>query len=147
VAPAKNKLDRFVLVAIRELLLRGKMEPDPISVLIVEDEALIRMGVVTDFEDAGFKVLEAGDTDEAIALLRTHPEIRALFTDVEIPGSMNGLKLAATVHDRWPPIRIIVTSGRVSVRRRDLPRDAQFVPKPYDNSRVISTLREMVKAA
>jgi CheY-like chemotaxis protein len=123
------------------------MECDPISVLVVEDEALIRMGVVVDFEEAGFNVLEAKNTDEAISLLRTHPEIRALFTDVEIPGSMNGLKLAATVHDRWPPIKIIVTSGRVLVRKRDLPEDVQFMPKPYDNSQVISTLREMVMAA
>lgn len=123
------------------------MESDPISVLVVEDEALIRMGVVVDFEEAGFNVLEAKDTDEAISLLRSHPEIQALFTDVEIPGSMNGLKLAATVHDRWPPIKIIVTSGRVVVRKRDLPQDAQFLPKPYDNNEVISTLREMVMAA
>jgi CheY-like chemotaxis protein len=123
------------------------MESDPISVLVVEDEALIRMGVVVDFEEAGFNVLEAENTDEAISLLRSHPEIQALFTDVEIPGSMNGLKLAATVHDRWPPIKIIVTSGRVLVRKRDLPEDVQFVPKPYDNSQVISALREMVMAA
>jgi CheY-like chemotaxis protein len=123
------------------------MVSDPISVLVVEDEALIRMGVVVDFEEAGFNVLEAADTDEAIALLRSHPEIQALFTDIEIPGSMNGLMLAAAVHDRWPPIKIIVTSGRVLVRKRDLPEDAQFMPKPYDNSQVISTLRDMVMAA
>jgi two-component system, response regulator PdtaR len=123
------------------------MHSDPISVLVVEDEALIRMDVVEELEQAGFNVLEAGNTDEAISILRTHPEIQALFTDVEMPGSMNGLKLAATVHDRWPPIKIIVTSGRVRVHRNDLPEDALFVPKPYDNSQVISTLREMVLAA
>ena len=75
-----------------------------------------------------------------------HPEIRALFTDVEMPGSMNGLGLAAAVHDRWPPIKIIVTSGRVRVVKRDLPDDVEFCPKPYDNSQVISMLREMVAA-
>ncbi|MDB5524702.1 MAG: two-component response regulator protein [Rhizobium sp.] len=122
------------------------MHSDPISVLVVEDETLIRMSVVLDLEDAGFNVLEAGNTDEAISLLRTHPEIQALFTDIEIPGSMNGLSLAATVHDRWPPIRIIVTSGRVRVFRRDLPADVKFCPKPYDNTQVISMLREMVAA-
>jgi CheY-like chemotaxis protein len=127
--------------------MRGDFMPNPISVLVVEDEPLIRLGVVSDFEQAGFHVLEADTTDEALSLLRSHPEIQALFTDIEMPGSINGLKLAATVHDRWPPIKIMVTSGRVSVRKRDLPEDAQFVPKPYDNSQVISTLREMVLAA
>jgi CheY-like chemotaxis protein len=123
------------------------MHSDPISVLVVEDEPLIRMDVVGDLEQAGFNVLEAGNGDEAISLLRSHPEIQALITDIEMPGSMNGLILAATVHDRWPPIKIIVTSGRVLVRKRDLPEDALFVPKPYDNSQVISTLREMMMAA
>ena len=123
------------------------MISDPISVLVVEDEPLIRMDVVGDLEQAGFNVLEAGNTDEAISLLRSHPEIQALFTDVEMPGSMNGLTLAATVHDRWPPIKIIVTSGRVLVRKRELPEDALFVPKPYDNRAVISSLRELMAAA
>jgi len=123
------------------------MQSDPISVLVVEDEALIRMGVVDDLADAGFDVHEAANTDEAISILRAHPEIQALFTDVEMPGSMNGLRLAATVHDRWPPIKIIVTSGRVRVRKRDLPQDALFFPKPYDNTEVISTLRGLVLAA
>lgn len=123
------------------------MEFDPISVLVVEDEALIRMAVVVDLEEAGFNVLEAQNTDEAMSLLRSHPEIQALFTDIEMPGSMNGLTLAGAVHDRWPPIKIIVTSGHVLVRKRDLPEDALFVPKPYNNSEVVSTLREMVMAA
>ena len=122
------------------------MYSDPIAVLVVEDEVLIRMSVVDDLEEAGFDVFEAGNTDEAISLLRTHPEIQALFTDIEMPGSMNGLRLAETVHDRWPPIKIIVTSGQVRVRKHDLPDDALFFPKPYDNTRVISTLREMVAA-
>ena len=123
------------------------MQTDPISVLDVEDEPLIRMVVVDDLEHAGFNVLEAQTTDEAISVLVNHPEIQAMFTDVEMPGSMNGLKLAETVHDRWPPIKIIVTSGAVRVRGRDLPEDALFMAKPYDNDAVISTLRDMVLAA
>lgn len=123
------------------------MQSNSMSVLVVEDEAIIRLGVVGDLEEAGFNVLEAADTDEAMALLRTHPEIQALFTDIEMPGSINGLKLAAAVHDRWPPIRIVVTSGRVTVRKGDLPEDALFLPKPYDNNDVIATLRDMILAA
>ncbi len=123
------------------------MQSDPIAVLVVEDEALIRMDVADDLEQAGFNVLEAGNTDEALSLLRSHPEIQALFTDIEMPGSMNGLTLAAMVHDRWPPIKIIVTSGRVRVRKFDLPEDALFVPKPYSNGQVISSLRDLLPAA
>jgi len=121
------------------------MQTDSISVLVVEDEPLIRMVVVDDLEHAGFNVLEARTTDEAISVLLSHPEIQAMFTDVEMQGSMNGLKLAETVHDRWPPIKIIVTSG--AVRVCGLPEDALFMPKPYDNDAVISTLRDMVLAA
>jgi CheY-like chemotaxis protein len=123
------------------------MQSDKISVLVVEDEVLIRMAVVDDLEMAGFSVLEAQTSDEAIWMLRTHPEIRALFTDINMPGSMDGLKLAETVRDRWPPIKIIVTSGGVRVLRRDLPGDALFMPKPYNNNEVISALREMVAVA
>jgi CheY-like chemotaxis protein len=120
------------------------MHPEKISVLVVEDEPMIRLSVVMDLEDAGFNVLEAGDTDEAIALLDEHPEVQALFTDVELPGSMNGLSLAATVRDRWPPIKIIVTSGRVCRPDADIPGDALFMPKPYQPQRVASTIREMI---
>jgi CheY-like chemotaxis protein len=123
------------------------MHLNPISVLVVEDEALIRIGVVDDLQQAGFTVLEAQTSDEAMRLLRGHPEIRILFTDINMPGSMDGLGLAATVHDRWPPIRIIITSGGVRLRQHDLPEDVLFVPKPYDNSDVITALREMVLAA
>lgn len=123
------------------------MQTDPISVLVVEDEPLIRMVVVDDLEHAGFNVLEAETTDKAMSLLRSHPEIQALFTDVEMPGSMDGIELAGQVHDRWPPIKILVTSGAVRLRKRDLPEDALFMPKPYDNGEVISTLREMLMAA
>jgi CheY-like chemotaxis protein len=123
------------------------MHSDPIFVLVVEDEALIRIGMVDDLEQAGFTVLEAQTSDEAMRLLRGHPEIQVLFTDINMPGSMDGLRLAETVHDRWPPIKIIITSGGVRLRQGDLPDDALFVPKPYDNNDVISALREMVLAA
>jgi CheY-like chemotaxis protein len=120
------------------------MHSEKISVLVVEDEPMIRLSVVMDLEDAGFNVLEAGDTDEAIALLDEHPDVQALFTDIELPGSMNGLSLAATVRDRWPQIKIIVTSGRVCRPDADIPDDALFMPKPYLPQRVASTIREMI---
>ena len=90
------------------------------AVLIVEDEPLIRMGTASLIEDAGFKVHEAGNADEAIRILELHDEIRLIFTDVNMPGSMDGLKLAHYVRGRWPPVKIIVTSGKATLRGRAL---------------------------
>jgi two-component system, response regulator PdtaR len=92
-----------------------------VAVLIVEDEPLIRMGTVYLIEDAGFEVYEAGSADAAIALLELHKEIRLIFTDVDMPGSMDGLKLAHYVRGRWPPVKIIVTSGHIKVTEESLP--------------------------
>src|ERR1700723_1653861 len=102
-----------------------------VAVLIVEDEPLIRMGTVYLIEDAGFEVYEAGSADAAIALLELHREIRLIVTDGDIPGSMDGLKLAHYVRGRWPPVKIIVTSGHVKARGADLPTGAVFIGKPY----------------
>jgi CheY-like chemotaxis protein len=120
------------------------MRREQISVLVVEDEPIIRLGAVMDLEDAGFNVFEASNPDEAMMVLADHPEIQALFTDVEMPGSMNGLTLAAAVRDRWPPIKIVVTSGRVRKQDTNLPEDALFVPKPYESRQIAATIRNMV---
>jgi two-component system, response regulator PdtaR len=112
-------------------------------VLIVEDEYLVRMNAAAMMEEAGFNVLEAGNADEAIRLLESNPDISVVFTDIEMPGSMNGLKLAHAVTGRWPPIRIIATSGRFSVRDGDLPAGGRFLPKPYSAGQILGALREM----
>src|SRR5580693_5352994 len=114
--------------------------PDPekaaVAVLIVEDEALIRMGAVSLIEDAGFLVYEAGSADEAIRMLDLHAEIRLVFTDINMPGSMDGLKLAHYVRGRWPPVKIIVTSGHVKVAEESLPAGGLFLHKPYDPAEI-----------
>src|SRR5260221_3953214 len=101
------------------------------AVLIVEDEALVRMDVASFIEEAGFVVYEAASADEAIQLFGKHQNIRPIFTDVHIPGSMDGLKLAYYVRGRWPPIKIIVTSGQVTVREKVMPSGSVFFAKPY----------------
>ena len=108
------------------------MDYSKISVLVVEDEPLVRMGIVSYLEDNGFDVLEAADADAAIVLLNMHPEIKVMFTDIDMPGSMDGLKLAAAVRDRWPPVKIVVTSGHRKVGAGDLPDSTPFFAKPYD---------------
>ena len=117
-----------------------------VAVLIVEDEPLIRLGAVYQIEDAGFKVYEAGSADAAIALLEVHKEICLIFTDVDMPGSMDGLKLAHYVRGRWPPVKIIVTSGHVKVSQESLPAGALFMPKPYESAVITHKIRAMIAA-
>lgn len=118
-----------------------------IRVLVVEDEIFIRMDVVDTLLGAGFEVLEANDADEAIQLLEVDLTIRLIFTDIDMPGSMNGLKLAAAVRDRWPPVKIIATSGRFKIQAGDLPAGALFLPKPCQPAQIINAIRELTTVA
>ena len=113
-------------------------------ILIVEDDFLIRSHAAQIIEEAEFDVVEASDADDAIAILEARSDITVLFTDIQMPGSMDGLKLAAAVKGRWPPIKIVATSGLVHLRPDDLPEGGRFLPKPYDSSQLTATLRELV---
>jgi CheY-like chemotaxis protein len=113
------------------------------TVLIVEDEPLLRLMAVDVVEDAGFSAVEASDADEAIRILESRTDITIVFTDIDMPGSMDGLRLAAAVRDRWPPIQIIVTSGYAQLVDTDLPRGAVFFRKPYDIEKVTAQLQAM----
>ena len=112
-------------------------------VLIVEDEPLIRMDTMEMIERAGFDTLEAADADEAIAILTARPDIHVLFTDIQMPGSMDGLRLAHFVRERWPPIKIIATSAHLRVDGYDLPNGGRFLPKPYAAHEVAAHLRDL----
>jgi CheY-like chemotaxis protein len=114
------------------------------AILVVEDEFLILSATADDLRDEGFVVYEASNADDAIALLEAHAEIRILFTDVDMPGSMDGLKLSAAVRDRWPPTLIIVTSGKALVGRAELPIGGRFFPKPYNTGKIASAMQEML---
>jgi CheY-like chemotaxis protein len=111
-------------------------------VLIVEDEVLIRMEAVHMVEDAGFTVVEASTADEAINILEGRCDIRAVFTDINMPGSMDGLRLSHAIRDRWPPIRLIITSG-LGLNGRQMPENAGFLSKPYSAEHISATLREL----
>src|SRR3954463_3076741 len=97
-------------------------------VLVVEDEFLLRMNAVDMIAAAGFEVIEAANADEAIAILVNRRDITVVFTDIQMPGSMDGLKLARAVRGRWPPIKIVATSGHVDVGETDLPDGGRFLP-------------------
>src|ERR1700733_3449045 len=116
-------------------------------VLIVEDELLLRMNAVEMIEAAGFEAVEAANADEAIEILESRRDITVVFTDIQMPGSMDGLKLARAVRGRWPPIKIVATSGHVHVRETDLPEGGRFLPKPYSPGEVTSMLRELTGGA
>ncbi len=119
------------------------MSSKPI-VLVVEDECLLRANAVEMVEAAGFLVLEAANADEAIAILEARDDIRVVFTDIQMPGSMDGLKLAKAVRGRWPPIEIIATSGHLTIGPDDLPDRGRFVPKPYSPAQIAATLSELL---
>jgi CheY-like chemotaxis protein len=110
-------------------------------VLIVESEALIRMSAVHMVEDAGFSSLNVGNADDAIEILETRRDVRAVFTDINMSGSMDGLKLAHAIRGRWPPIHLIVTSGLNMAEK--LPADGRFILKPYSAEQVAAALSEL----
>jgi len=103
----------------------------PTTVLIVENEAIVLLELTAQLAEMGLIVLTAADADEAILLLDAHAEIRLLLTDIMMPGSMDGLRLAHHVRDRWPPVKIIVISGLVDTQLSELPADSIFLSKPY----------------
>ena len=115
----------------------------PPLVLVVEDEFLVRMNAVSLLEEAGFGVLQAGTADEAIALLEVRKDIRIVFTDINMPGSMDGLRLAHAIRNRWPPIELVLTSARKRVRNEDMPERGLFLSKPYKPSELVEMVRSL----
>src|SRR3954462_11631008 len=113
-------------------------------VLVVEDEMVLRMRAADIVEDAGFTAVEAVSADEALSILESRSDISLLFSDIQMPGSMDGLNLAHAVHDRWPAIKIILVSGHIKLTDEDKPTDSRFFGKPLEGKRMINELQEMV---
>lgn len=116
-------------------------------VLIVEDEILILMNAVDMIRAAGFDVVDAVNADEAIVILEDRLDISVVFTDIQMPGSMDGLKLAAAIRGRWPPIKIVATSGLLKISEDDLPSGSRFLPKPYSDHQIVAALRALTANA
>ena len=114
------------------------------AVLVVEDDDLVRLCAVEMLEDAGFVIIEARHADEAWFILHERSDIGALFTDVDMPGTMCGVTLAGRVHDAWPEIRLVVTSGRQRFADGEIPDHGLFVPKPYSADQVIDAIHHAV---
>jgi two-component sensor histidine kinase/CheY-like chemotaxis protein len=114
------------------------------AVLVVEDEMMLRMRAVDIVEDAGFTPLEAVNADDALAILEARSDIELLFTDIQMPGSMDGLKLAYAVRERWPSIKIILVSGQLTLTDADKPADSRFFGKPLDVKHMIAEMQDMM---
>jgi len=120
-------------------------EPDPTPVvLVVEDEMVLRMRAVDIVQDAGFVAVEAVSADEALQILESRDDISLLFTDIQMPGSMDGLTLAHATHTRWPHIKIILVSGQIAVTDADKPDNSKFFSKPLEILKMVLELQEMV---
>ena len=115
-------------------------------VLVVEDEAMLRVLAADLVEDAGFSAIVAQNADEAISILESRSDIDLLFTDIHMPGSMDGLKLAHAVRNRWPPIKIVIVSGKSKLTNAELPTDSRFLRKPYLAEDIVHELRSLVGA-
>jgi two-component sensor histidine kinase/ActR/RegA family two-component response regulator len=118
-------------------------DPRP-NVLVVEDELVLRMRALDVVSDAGFNPVEAVNADQALLILESRSDISLLFTDIQMPGSIDGLKLAHAVHKRWPAIKIILVSGQVKVTDADKPADSRFFGKPLEATQMIAELQAMV---
>lgn len=118
---------------------------NPMTILVVEDEALIRMSTVATLEDAGFWVLEAQNSAEALEILSRHPEVSIMITDVHMPGLLDGLALVAQVHTDHPAIRSIVVSGRTTAMEASDAGAIGFLPKPYMAHTIVQAVHDTVK--
>jgi CheY-like chemotaxis protein len=132
-----------VLKVYGEVICLSQSGKDRPVVLVVEDEFLIRMQAVEMISAAGFDVVEAENAEEAILILERRFDITVVFTDINMPGSMDGLRLAAAIRGRWPPIKIVATSGLRGIGKDDLPSGSRFLPKPYSRSQILGALREL----
>jgi CheY-like chemotaxis protein len=114
------------------------------AVLVVEDESLVRMYAVDVLQEAGYEVLEAGNAQQALAQLDARPDIEVMFTDINMPGDMDGFALAREVHKRRPGIHLILTSGRMRLDRASIPEIKAFVPKPYTAEKLTGLLSQVL---
>ncbi|WP_276122062.1 response regulator [Pararhizobium qamdonense] len=115
-------------------------------VLIVEDSPIIRMGAIDLVISAGYEALEACDADEAIRILESRDDVDLVFTDVQMPGTMDGIKLSHYIRDRWPPVKLIVASGAAILEESSLPVGSRFFRKPYDHRAITDVMASLLSS-
>jgi two-component system, response regulator PdtaR len=120
---------------------------EPPVILVVEDEPVLRILVGDILEDEGFVVAEAPNAEKAMEVLENRSDIRLLFTDINMPGAIDGVELARQVHERWPHIRLVITSGRKMLAHEEIPDDGRFLPKPYRPAELVGKVKELLRVA
>ena len=115
-------------------------------ILVVEDDGLLRFGAVSLVEAAGYVALQAGNANEAIRILEGRPDIQLVLTDIRMPGTMDGIKLAHYIRERWPPIKLIVVSGEDIIEESLLPEGSRFFSKPYNEHRLVEAMQHMLSS-
>ena len=118
----------------------------PRTVLVVEDEVLVRYDTCDFLRAAGYHVLEASTAQQAIDILQENPAIDLVFTDVQMPGTMDGIKLSHYIRNRWPPVKLIVVSGMAILEASSLPDGSRFFPKPYTNHAIADAMARMLSS-
>lgn len=124
--------------------MNQEMPPVRPIILVVEDEPLQRLMAVDLVEEAGFDVVDVAGAAEAVRVLESRPDIRVVFTDIDMPGALNGMQFAATIRDRWPPIELIIVSGKRKPRADEIPARGVFFAKPYKKDEITAVMRQMV---
>jgi CheY-like chemotaxis protein len=114
-------------------------------VLVVEDESLLRLYATEVLEDAGYAVVEVDNAEAALEALETRDDVRLLFTDIQMPGALDGLELARRVHERWPQVRIVLASGRSRPRRAEMPDEARFIAKPFSPDELVGHIQDLLR--
>ncbi|MDP8996692.1 MAG: response regulator [Pseudomonadota bacterium] len=115
-------------------------------ILVVEDHPIVRLNALDLVRDAGFEGIGAANADEAIRILEARSDVRLVFTDVEMPGTMDGFKLAHYIRDRWPPVHLIVVSGKAMPDQSGLPANTKFFPKPYNDNTIVEELTRLLSS-
>lgn len=116
-------------------------------VLVIEDEPVLRIEIADMLEDDGFEVVESTSVEEAIHVLETRPDIRIVYIDLDMPKGIDGVKFAAAIRNRWPPIEIVLTASRFDAARIELPVRSRFFAKPIDPASVMKTMRAFAMRA
>ena len=116
---------------------------DRLPVLVIEDEPVLRLYVLDMVEEAGFEPVAVTSVADAIRILEERPDILIVYMDLDMPGGVRGIEIAAAIRDRWPPIEIILTAAFLTRDDIDLPERAEFYPKPIQHDRLIGVIRRM----
>jgi DNA-binding response OmpR family regulator len=113
--------------------------------LVVEDEELLRLHAACLLEEHGFTVIEAKNADAALRVMETRDEVRLLFTDIQMPGALDGMDLVRQVHDRWPRVLLVIISGQRKPTRAEIPDDGRFVVKPYAGEELFAQVDDLMR--